>query len=256
MDLPEITQVGTRSVPLRENIKFSRWKARHRRGSLLARCIHASEQANTLLPNNNCLVVAAHSWSWLSMSPSLKPSTSHPTSHPPKNQTLAYLPLPRGTSNMQLPHRSAWPQRLAFYLVALFYLTSTVCAKESECQPIYWEPGQFEKRDQSDTNAALNSTTTASASISSSLPATATSTSAALVPVTISPLINEDPQPGEINCRDTDSTEGMEINYYTCTALAARNRISVDTLFGLNPGLDRDCGNIEADTEYCVRGCK
>ncbi|KAK3946879.1 hypothetical protein QBC32DRAFT_387288 [Pseudoneurospora amorphoporcata] len=155
---------------------------------------------------------------------------------------------------MQLPHRSAWPQRLVFYLVALFYLTSTVCAKESECQPIYWEPGQFEKRDLSDTNAALNSTTTASASISSSLPATATSTSAALVPVTISPLINEDPQPGEINCRDTDSTEGMEINYYTCTVLAARNRISVDTLFGLNPGLDRDCGNIEADTEYCVRG--
>ncbi|KAL0473868.1 hypothetical protein QR685DRAFT_436556 [Neurospora intermedia] len=155
---------------------------------------------------------------------------------------------------MQLPHRSTWPQRLAFYLVALFYLTSTVCAKESECQPIYWEPGQFEKRDLSDTNAALNSTTAASASISSSLPATATSTSAALVPVTISPLINEDPQPGEINCRDADSTEGMEINYYTCTALAARNRISVDTLFGLNPGLDRDCGNIEADTEYCVRG--
>ncbi|KAK1782979.1 hypothetical protein QBC45DRAFT_475063 [Copromyces sp. CBS 386.78] len=118
------------------------------------------------------------------------------------------------------------------------------------------EPGQFEKRDLSDTNTALNSTTTTNTNISSSLPATATSTSAALVPVTINPLINKNPQPGKINYRNTDSTEGIEINYYTYTALATKNRININTLFGLNPRLDRNYGNIEADTEYYVQGYK
>jgi hypothetical protein len=77
------------------------------------------------------------------------------------------------------------------------------------------------------------------------------------VPVTISPLIaSGDVAAGEVNCRYTGSTEDMDINYYTCTALAVRYGITIELFFLLNPELHPDCGNIQADTDYCVQGCK
>ncbi|KAA8622148.1 hypothetical protein SMACR_09577 [Sordaria macrospora] len=130
-------------------------------------------------------------------------------------------------------------QGTAWYALALFHLASTVRAK-NECQPIYWNPGQFEKR-------TLDNTT-----ISGSPAATST---AVPVPVPISNLTSSGyVPPGQVNCRYTASTEDMDINYYTCTYLANRYGISVEAFFKLNPTVHSDCGNIEADTEYCVRG--
>ncbi|KAK3400413.1 hypothetical protein B0T20DRAFT_476535 [Sordaria brevicollis] len=131
---------------------------------------------------------------------------------------------------MQLHQGTKWPHRLLFSL-AIFNIASKVVAETEEdgCAPVTWDPEEF--------------------GITFSYAPDYTP-----VPVTISPLLKEDPQPGEINCRDTDNTKGMEINEYTCIVFARRNRISVDTLFGLNPGLEGDCGKVEADTEYCVRG--
>jgi hypothetical protein len=60
---------------------------------------------------------------------------------------------------------------------------------------------------------------------------------------------------GEVNCRYWTTTPA-EVDYYTCSAMSARYDISNDLIFSLNPGLARDCSNVEADTDYCVRGCK
>lgn len=134
------------------------------------------------------------------------------------------------------------PQGTTWYALALFHFASTVCAKD-ECQPIYWEHGQFEKR------------TLANTTLSGSL--AASSTTVPPMPAPTSPLISSGyVTPGQVNDRFTASTEDMDVNYYTCTALALKYGISVETFFKLNPGVHSDCGNIEAATEYCVAGCK
>jgi hypothetical protein len=60
---------------------------------------------------------------------------------------------------------------------------------------------------------------------------------------------------GEVNCRYWATTPD-EVTYYTCSEMAQRYSISNDVLFNLNPGLARDCSNVQADTDYCVTGCK
>jgi hypothetical protein len=60
---------------------------------------------------------------------------------------------------------------------------------------------------------------------------------------------------GEINCRYWTTTPA-EVNYYTCSEMSLRYEISTKVLFSLNPGLAQDCSNVQAETAYCVRGCK
>lgn len=60
---------------------------------------------------------------------------------------------------------------------------------------------------------------------------------------------------GEINCRYWTTTPA-EVNYYTCSEMSLRYEISSKVLFSLNPGLAQDCSNVQAETAYCVRGCK
>ncbi|CCC05648.1 hypothetical protein SMACR_09703 [Sordaria macrospora] len=151
-----------------------------------------------------------------------------------------------------LLQKTRWSQHLqaVFCALAFLYLAGTVRAKSSECQPIYWEAGQFEKRDLADTTSALISSIAGSVDISTSSAATSTA-----VPVTISPIISDgDVAPGEINCRYAANTGNTDINYYTCTALARKYGISVKGFFRLNPELSPDCGNIKANTDYCVDG--
>jgi hypothetical protein len=75
--------------------------------------------------------------------------------------------------------------------------------------------------------------------------------------VTISPLVTSgDIGVGQVNCRYAANTEGMSINYYTCTELAQGYGIEVATFFKLNPTVLPDCSNIKANTDYCVAGCK
>ncbi|KAH6619420.1 hypothetical protein B0J18DRAFT_492231 [Chaetomium sp. MPI-SDFR-AT-0129] len=58
---------------------------------------------------------------------------------------------------------------------------------------------------------------------------------------------------GEVNCRYS-ATTGNDVNYYTCTQLATKFGVSIDLFFTLNPTLERDCSNIQPNTEYCVDG--
>lgn len=173
---------------------------------------------------------------------------SNPGLPPSRNHLLAYL-----LAMQLLLQKTRWSQHLqaVFCALAFLYLAGTVRAKSSECQPIYWEAGQFEKRDLADTTSALISSIAGSVDISTSSAATSTA-----VPVTISPIISDgDVAPGEINCRYAANTGNTDINYYTCTALARKYGISVKGFFRLNPELSPDCGNIKANTDYCVDGC-
>jgi hypothetical protein len=60
---------------------------------------------------------------------------------------------------------------------------------------------------------------------------------------------------GEINCRYWTTTPA-EVDYYTCSEMALRYEISNSVFFSLNPGLAQDCSDVQAETDYCVRGCK
>ncbi|KAE9372960.1 carbohydrate-binding module family 18 protein [Stipitochalara longipes BDJ] len=142
---------------------------------------------------------------------------------------------------------------LLFCIIALYLVFSVEASSDSSdssiCADVKWQPGQFMKRELSDSNS--NSTPTSTASSSGSI----SSSSPAPVPVIISPLIaTGQVTAGELVCRFTDSTEGLDINYYTCTLLANTWGITVEKFFDLNPGLAPDCSNIQADTEYCVQG--
>lgn len=143
---------------------------------------------------------------------------------------------------MKSRQRTTWSPHIVFYIIVL-YLTFTVQSKD-ECAPSTWQRGQSEGWQLSDTT------------VSSSIEAQPTG-DATISPVTISPLISTgDVHAGQVNCRYTASTNGREVNYYTCALLANRYGISVESFFKLNPGLHPDCSNIQADTDYCVRGCK
>ncbi|KAH7632335.1 hypothetical protein B0T09DRAFT_330915 [Sordaria sp. MPI-SDFR-AT-0083] len=138
---------------------------------------------------------------------------------------------------MQSLHGTTWPRHFAFWALATLHLKSTVRA---ECAPTTWDNSEFE--------------TTGHCSVPNPLAATS---AAVPIPVPTSHLISTGyVTPGEVNCRYDTNTEDMEINEHTCTAIAVRYGITLKAFFVLNPGLHSDCGNIEANTDYCVAGCK
>lgn len=156
---------------------------------------------------------------------------------------------------MKSPQGTTWSRHLVFCAIAL-YFTITVQASD-ECAPSIWQPGQFEKRALAAATSTFTSTSSFSGSTGVSSSLGAAPTASAAVPVTISPIITTgNVTAGQVNCRYTGSTEDMDINYYTCTALAVQYGIAIETFFLLNPELHPDCGNIQANTDYCVRGCK
>lgn len=61
--------------------------------------------------------------------------------------------------------------------------------------------------------------------------------------------------PGDINCRQWARTYD-DVNYYTCYELAEKYELDIDKLFLLNPGLDKDCSNVQPNVLYCVAGCR
>ncbi|KAI1810627.1 hypothetical protein GGS20DRAFT_579729 [Poronia punctata] len=148
---------------------------------------------------------------------------------------------------------SSWLRALGFSLISLHWIIAVYAA--DECAPSVWQPGQFEKRAPLITPSPVSTTTSPRAGSvsqsSSSSAAIATTTPV----VSVSPLVNAgDVAPGEVNCRYTTNTADVDINYYTCTALATKYDISVETFFMLNPTVKPDCSNIQADTDYCVSG--
>lgn len=60
---------------------------------------------------------------------------------------------------------------------------------------------------------------------------------------------------GDIMCR-YHASSGDDVNYYTCMDLATTYDISIDKFFELNPSVNANCDNIQASTQYCVKGCK
>jgi hypothetical protein len=60
---------------------------------------------------------------------------------------------------------------------------------------------------------------------------------------------------GDVICEWTTTTKSS-VNYYTCTELADKYGTPIDDFFKLNPTLNRECDNIQPDTQYCVIGCK
>ncbi len=151
---------------------------------------------------------------------------------------------------MTSPLRASYASHLTSLTIAL-YLAGTVRAS-NKCAPATWLAGQYKAR-------GIDTATTSlpSSASPSDVGTVSFSSSSISVSVTMSPLLSgNNITTGEINCRYSASTKGMDINYYTCMALATKFGISIEKLFQLNPGLHPDCGNIQADTEYCVDGCK
>jgi hypothetical protein len=62
-------------------------------------------------------------------------------------------------------------------------------------------------------------------------------------------------QPGEINCRHWGMTYD-EVDGTTCVKLARKYEITREHFFLLNPSLQKDCSNVQANVMYCVAGCK
>ena len=60
---------------------------------------------------------------------------------------------------------------------------------------------------------------------------------------------------GDVICEWSTTTKSS-VNYYTCTELADKYGTLIDDFFELNPILNRECDNIQPDTQYCVIGCK
>ncbi|ODA82688.1 hypothetical protein RJ55_01196 [Drechmeria coniospora] len=151
---------------------------------------------------------------------------------------------------MKLPQRASWTRH--FVSLAVVLCLAGVVQASNDCAPSVWQPGQFTdmkfKRQAAATTSSLNTgtgTVSPSSVAVTSIP----------VPVSMSPLLSGgNVTTGKINCRYTTNTKGMDINYYTCTALANRYHISVEKFFQLNPTVHANCGNIQADTDYCVAG--
>jgi hypothetical protein len=148
---------------------------------------------------------------------------------------------------------------LAFWVGVLSLARVTLAS--NDCAAVTWQPGQFEKRavsgSSSSSSQALTSLSSKSSSLSIVTSSTTTNASTPLPSVTISPLYaSGSVGVGQVNCRYTANTAGMDINYYTCMQLASDNMITVQTFFKLNPTVKPDCSNIQANTDYCVAGCK
>lgn len=147
--------------------------------------------------------------------------------------------------------QGTWWSRHHVLLCAIAVCLTKPVQASDDCAPSTWLPGEFQKR------ALTTSVTSASSIATSSASTTFTALATTVSPVAISPLISDgNVAPGEVNCRWTDTTLGLDINYYTCTALAIDYGITIETFFLLNPDLKTDCSNIRPDTEYCVQGCK
>ncbi|GAB7330441.1 hypothetical protein MBLNU13_g02054t2 [Cladosporium sp. NU13] len=135
----------------------------------------------------------------------------------------------------------------------LFSSLASITVASNDCAPSTWQPGQF-KRDVTSISSRLTSSTGTSTVLSSSTVTTSTHPPA-VTTVIISPLVSSgNVGVGQVNCRYAANTEGMSINYYTCTELAQNYGINVETFFKLNPTVLPDCSNIKADTDYCVAG--
>lgn len=161
-------------------------------------------------------------------------------------------PKPRASS-MKSTWGLSMVHDLGFWLL-LSSLTSIAVASD-DCAPSTWQPGQL-KRDVTSTSSRLTLSIGTSTVLSSSAISTSNHPPAATT-VTISPLVTSgDIGVGQVNCRYAANTEGMSINYYTCTELAQGYGIEVATFFKLNPTVLPDCSNIKANTDYCVAGCK
>lgn len=142
-------------------------------------------------------------------------------------------------------------------VVVTLCLTGSVQGK-NECAPWTWASGEHSqfKRQLATAAPSLDATLSSPATITGTISSLA-STSFTGLPVTISPLLGDgNTQPGEVNCRYTTNTRNMELNYYTCTAMADKYKIPVEKFFILNPGVHRNCDNLESNTDYCVKGCK
>lgn len=61
------------------------------------------------------------------------------------------------------------------------------------------------------------------------------------------------PVSAEVRCR-YNVTAPDKVSYYTCTELATRYSISLETFLLLNPLIDPDCTSIQAGESYCVAG--
>lgn len=62
-------------------------------------------------------------------------------------------------------------------------------------------------------------------------------------------------QPGEINCRFRSRTPA-KVDRNSCWNLARSYKMSESKFFFLNPGLEKDCSNLEPLKSYCVQGCE
>ncbi|KAF1822571.1 carbohydrate-binding module family 18 protein [Dissoconium aciculare CBS 342.82] len=58
---------------------------------------------------------------------------------------------------------------------------------------------------------------------------------------------------GQTNCRYHAKT-GKNVNYFTCTEIAQKYKLTIAELLDLNPELDENCQRIKAETDYCVVG--
>ncbi|KAH6692750.1 hypothetical protein BKA61DRAFT_499618, partial [Leptodontidium sp. MPI-SDFR-AT-0119] len=151
---------------------------------------------------------------------------------------------------MKSYHGTGWTPCFIICTILICLIVTTQAS--NECAPSQWPVGDYQRRDltsSGSTPTASSSTNPSSSGSSSAAHPTGTGSNV------ISPLITTgDITAGEVNCRYTGSTAKLSINYYTCTLLANKYGITVEKNFTLNPSLHLDCGNIKADTEYCVSG--
>ena len=137
------------------------------------------------------------------------------------------------------------PPSFAFRALLLLIAFTACATATNTCAPSTWD-GPILRRQATPTAASDDGI-----SASGSLGARHTSD------ITISGIITfgGEIEPGKINCRYAGTTSD-DVNCCTCTQLATRYGISIETFFVLNPALDPDCSNIQPNSDYCVSGCK
>jgi hypothetical protein len=142
---------------------------------------------------------------------------------------------------------SLWHQNQLTRLLSItvFFSFAAIINASNTCQPVTWAD-----------NLARRDTITSIVGNSTAAP-TSTTSSVITTPTLdiLGSISTGDVQPGAINCRYAANTYD-DANYYTCTSMADKYEISLDTFFALNPTLNPDCGNIQKNTIYCVSGCE